>query len=254
MFAGRVDVADEFLQTFFRVENFHLGVVLFIFYTKVGQSDLDACIQIGQLAHTGSKNLVVVNGFREDRVIRPELLTCTCNIACSDFLYRIQRMSAFIFLLIDFSVTENLRSHVCGQGVHTRYTYTVQTSGYFVRSLIELTAGMQYGHDNFQGWLLLFFVKINRNTTSVILYSDGIIFVDGYFNVVAIAGECFVDRVIHNFINQVVKSFRTNVTNIHRGTLSNSFQTFQNLDVLGWIAPVIGVNLFFSHNLISLFK
>ena len=76
-------------------------------------------------------------------------------------------------------------------------------------------------------------MKINRNTTSVILYSDGIIFVDGYFNVVAIAGERFVDRVIHNFINQVVKSFRTNVTNIHRGTLSNSFQTFQNLDVLG---------------------
>ena len=151
MFAGGVDVADEFLQTFFRVENFHLGVVFFVFYTKVGQSDLDACIQIGQLAHTGSKDLVVVNGFREDRVIRPELLTCTCNIACSDFLYRIQRMSAFIFLLIDFSVAENLRSHVCGQGVHTRYTYTVQTSGYFVRSLIELTAGMQYGHDNFQG-------------------------------------------------------------------------------------------------------
>ena len=76
-------------------------------------------------------------------------------------------------------------------------------------------------------------MKINRNTTSVILYSDGIIFVDGYFNVVAIAGERFVDRVIHNFINQVVKSFHANVTNIHRGTLSNSFQTFQNLDVFG---------------------
>ena len=36
----------------------------------------------------------------QDRVIRPELLTRTGNIACSDFLYRIQRMSAFIFRLI----------------------------------------------------------------------------------------------------------------------------------------------------------
>ena len=43
-----------------------------------------------------------------------------------------------------------------------------------------------------------------------------------------------------------------NVANIHRGTLSHCFQTFQYLDVFGRIAPVIGVNLFFSHNLFSL--
>jgi hypothetical protein len=76
-------------------------------------------------------------------------------------------------------------------------------------------------------------VEVNRNTTSVVLYGDRVVFVDGYFNVVAIAGESFVDRVVHNFINQVVKSFRTNVTNIHCGALSNGFQTFQNLDVFG---------------------
>ena len=128
----------------------------------------------------------------------------------------------------------------------------MQTSRYLIGTFVELTSGMQYGHYNFQCGFLFLFVIVYRDTTSVVLYGDGVVLVNGDFDVVAIAGKCLVDGVVHNLVHQVVKSFAANVANIHRGTLSHCFQTFQYLDVFGRIAPVIGVNLFFSHNLFSL--
>ena len=59
-------------------------------------------------------------------------------------------MAAFVFLLVDFSVAENLGSHVRGQCVHTRYADTVQTAGNLIRALVEFTTGMQHGHNNFE--------------------------------------------------------------------------------------------------------
>ena len=48
----------------------------------------------------------------------------------------------------------------------------LQTSGYLVRTLVEFTSGMQYGHGNFQCRLLFFLVIVHRNTASVVLYCD----------------------------------------------------------------------------------
>ena len=131
-------------------------------------------------------------------------------------------MAAFVFLLVDFSVAENLRCHVRGQCVYTRYTDAVQTTGNFVGTLVEFTAGMQHGHDNFESGFLFFFVKVYRNTASVVLYGDRVIFVDGNFDVVAITGERFVDGVVYNLVNQVMESLGTNVADVHGRTLTYS--------------------------------
>ena len=150
MLAGRIDVAYKLLQALYGIENFLLVTSVFFFYAKVGQRDFDSGIQISQLAHTSCQNIIIVDRFGKDCIIRPELLARTCNLGSADFLYRIKRMSAFVFLLIDFSVTENLGSHVRGQCVHTRYADTVQTTGYFIRALVELTTGVQHSHNNFE--------------------------------------------------------------------------------------------------------
>ncbi|CCY55749.1 putative uncharacterized protein [Bacteroides eggerthii CAG:109] len=95
-------------------------------------------------------------------------------------------------------------------------------------------------------------MKIYRNTASVILYGNGVVFVDSNFDVVAITGERFINRVVHNFVNQVMKSFDTNVADIHGRTLTYSFQTLQYLDVTGRVIVFAVYLFFFSHNLISL--
>ena len=107
----------------------------------------------------------------------------------------------------------------------------MQTSRHFVRTFVELASGMQYGHYDFQCGFLFFLVIIHRDTTSVVLHADGIVFVDGDFDVIAIAGECFVNGVVHHLVDQMVKSFVTNVANIHRGAF---FSLLLSLPALGY--------------------
>ena len=101
----------------------------------------------------------------------------------------------------------------------------MKTTGYFIRTFIEFTSGMEYRHDDFQCGFLFLFVVVHRNTTAVVLHCDGVVFVDCYFDVVAITGQRFVDRVVNNFINQVVQPLRAYVSDIHRRAFPNGFQT-----------------------------
>jgi hypothetical protein len=45
------------------------------------------------------------------------------------------------------------------------------------------------------------------------------------------AGQGFIDRVIHHFINQVVQGFDVGAAHIHTGAAADGFQTFQHLDI-----------------------
>ena len=75
-----------------------------------------------------------------------------------------------------------------------------------------------------------------------------------HFDMVAIAGQCFVDRVVNDFVYQMVKSLDADVTNVHRRAFSYCFKTFQYLDAIRRIRPVIGSDLFFAHNCLSNFN
>ena len=90
---------------------------------------------------------------------------------------------------------------------------------------------MKYGHYNFQSRLVLFFVHIHGNSASVILHDNRVVFANSYFNVCAISCKGLIDRVVNRFINKMVKTFLTNVANIHGGTFANCLKTFENLYV-----------------------
>ena len=105
----------------------------------------------------------------------------------------------------------------------------VQTAGYFVRIFIEFAARMQNGHDHFQCAFLLLRVDPGRNAPSVIHHLYRIIFVNGHQDVLAVAGQRFVDRIIHHLIDQVMKTLFADIPDIHGRSFPNGFQTFQNL-------------------------
>ena len=252
--AWRLDKTYKLSQTFFWIKLLTLEASVLVHNPTVRQGDAETSVQISQFAQTWSQNLVIVYRFCKDGIIRPELLAGSSDVGCTDFFYRVKRFTDLILLLIDFTIAEYLRSHVGRQRVYARHTYTVQTSGYLVRTLVEFTSGMQYGHGNFQCRLLFFLVIVHRNTASVVLYCDWIVFVDCYFDVVAITGQCFVDRVVNDFVYQMVKSLDADVTNVHRRAFSYCFKTFQYLDTIRRIRPVIGSDLFFAHNCLSNFN
>ena len=226
---GTVDITNELTQTLLRVELLFLAVTLCVFHAFVLQHDLDTGIQERQLTHTVREDIPVINGLGEDRIIRPELhertgltlLPVTCSLRLCDRMHRSQRFSLLVILAVDSTLTVHLHVHLLRERIHTTHTYTVETTGYLVTILVELTTGVEHGHNNFQRTLMLLRMHIYRNTTTVILNGNGVILVDMNGYLITETGECLINGVIHHFINQVVQTLKRYIADIHRRTFTH---------------------------------
>ena len=160
------------------------------------------------------------------------------------FLDGVKGFAAGVFLLVDFTVAKDLRGHVGRKCVDARYAHAVQSAGHFVGAFVELAACVQHGHDDFQGRFLFLLMEVDGDASAVVLDGDGVVGVDGYFDVVAIACHGFVDGVVHHFVDQVVQAVFTDVADIHGGTFAHGLQAFEHLDVAGRVV-VLAHYLFF---------
>jgi hypothetical protein len=73
-------------------------------------------------------------------------------------------------------------------------------------------------------------MEINRDAATVVDHGDRVVDMDGDVDLVAEAGQRFVDRVIDDFVDQVVKPGRAGRSDVHRGALANGFEPLENLD------------------------
>ena len=64
-------------------------------------------------------------------------------------------------------------------------------------------------------------MNIYRNTTTIVCYRDGVIFVYHYVNLGTKSGQCFVNRVVNNFVYQMVETFLAGIANIHGRSLTH---------------------------------
>src|SRR5439155_14166467 len=103
------------------------------------------------------------------------------------------------------------------QGIDERDANPVQTTGNGVALLVELAARVQHGEHHFDGGLLLRLVNVDGNAAAIVDHGDGVVDVDGDFDVLAVAREGFVDRVVDNFVDEMVQAALARVTDIHRG-------------------------------------
>ena len=242
--AVTVYVAHELFQSVLGMEHFLTGLSVFV-GAQVGKCNLDAGIEEGQFAHTTGNDVPLIVGGGEDGGVWPELLARTAQGGLADDLHGIEGLALLVFLLIDFSVAIDLRCHVARQGIDARDTDAVETAGNLIRAFIELTAGMEDGHDDFESRLVHLLVLVDGDASAVVLYGDRFVFVDGYFDVGAIAGHSLVDRVVDGFVDQVVETFLRDVTDIHGRAFAHGLESFQNLNVTGGI--VVCALIIFCH-------
>ena len=87
---------------------------------------------------------------------------------------------------------------------------------------------------------MLLLVHVHRDTTSVVLYGDGIVFVDCHFDVRAESCQRLINRVVDGFINEVVQTFLADVADVHGGAFSYCLQAFEDLDVTGGVFRPVG--------------
>ena len=93
-----------------------------------------------------------------------------------------------------------------GQCVDDRYTDTVQSTGHLVRVVIELAAGMQFGHNDFERRNLLGFVNSDRNSAAVVDDGDTVVMVDNNLNQVTVTRHGFIDTIVDHFVNEMMKT------------------------------------------------
>ena len=117
-----------------------------------------------------------------------------------------------------------------GKKVDARHTDAVQSARNLVSVRIELSAGVQLGHDDFGGGLPFFLHHVHRNAAAVINHRDRVVEVNHHFNRVAITCQRFIDRIINNFVNQVMESQLAGRSDVHRGPFAHGFATFKNGD------------------------
>ena len=115
---------------------------------------------------------------------------------------------------------------VVGKRIDDRHANAMQTARNLVRAVIELTAGMQHGHDDLGCGATFLGVDVGGNAAAVIRDGDRFVGVDGDDDTVAMASQRLVDGVIHNLENHVVEARAViGVTDVHAGSLADRVET-----------------------------
>ena len=87
---------------------------------------------------------------------------------------------------------------------------------------------MQLREDNLNAGQTSLRLNIDRNTTSLVADFNTVVFVKLNLNGVAVTAQRLIDRVVNDFPETVHETTRVGRTDIHTGTLTDSFQSFQN--------------------------
>ena len=238
-----VNVAYKILESALAVELLCASVA-FCIGAKVCKCYCDARVQICEFAHTVGQDVIFVDGGGENVSIGPKLLSGTAAFCLAYDFYASDGLSASVFLSVDFTIAEDLGNHFMAERVYAGYTHTMETAAHLVATLVEFSAGMQYGHYDFQGALVLLFVHVYRNASTVVLYGDAVVLVDCDFYFCAISSQRFINGVVYGFIHKMVQTLFADVANIHGGTLAHGFKTFQYLDIGCAILRIVLLKIF----------
>ena len=151
------------------------------------------------------------------------------------YFHRRYRYPALVFLGMNFTVEMDIDSAPLGKAVDHRGADAVQTAGYGIRLAAEFSAGMEHGHNCFQGGYFSGGVNPHRDTAPVVLDADGFILFNNGGNLITAAGHSFIDAVIDNFVNQMMEPALVGAADVHPGTPPHRLQATENENILGGI-------------------
>ena len=95
------------------------------------------------------------------------------------------------------------------------------------RAFVELAAGVQARENQFDHRSALFRVQAKRNATAIVLDRDRAVAVQTDLDLLAVPGQCFVGRVIENFLHRVQ---RTVGAGVHARALLDGLQPLEHAD------------------------
>ena len=132
--------------------------------------------------------------------------------------------------MVELPVAGNLHFKPFGKCVDALGPYPVQTAGIFIGPLVELAPCMQIGEHEFHGRDLELRMHVDRNSPSVVGNTDGPVNMDRDLDVLAMAGQVLVDRVVQNLKNTVMQPTLIRIPDVHPRPLPDRLQPLQLID------------------------
>ena len=183
--------------------------------------------------HSLAKNIIFKNScLCEHQRIGKECDDRSCLIkrTGSNLFERKGRLASGKTLTINSPVLADFYLQPFRECIYNGSTYAVKTAGDFISASAKLTAGMKFRKNKIDRISSGLVVDSDRYTPAVIHDSDGIIRMDNNSDFCAESCQRFVNSIIHNFINQVMKTSGGSCTDIHAGSFSDCLQSFQYLN------------------------
>ena len=155
------------------------------------------------------------------------------------------RLAALVVLGPLEAVAVDLQVEALRKRVHDRDADAVEAAGDLVSpALAELAAGVEDGQDDFGRGALLLGVLVDRDAAAVVDDGDRLVGVDRDLDVVAVAGERLVDRVVDDLVDEVVQSAWAGGADVHARALAHRIETAEDRDLAGRVVAILGGTVF----------
>src|SRR5690606_19260530 len=169
------------------------GKVFFLDLTLVDQANFHAVVQEGQFAQALGQDVVMEIDVLEDFRIRQEVHRRAGLIGFTRHGQGRDPFATAEFHLVHLAGTLDGQAQPFRKRVHAGHAHAVQPPGHLVGVVVELAAGVQFGHDDFRGTALVFvvLVDVGGNAAAVVADGNAVVGVNGHDDVVAIPGQRF---------------------------------------------------------------
>src|ERR1700756_4650114 len=104
------------------------------------------------------------------------------------------------------AVAPDLELQLAGERIDHGHADAVQAARHLIGVLVELSAGMELGHDDLGGGDALALVDVNRNAAAIVAHSDGIVGIEDDLDAAGMAGERLVDCVVDDLVDHVMQA------------------------------------------------
>ena len=142
--------------------------------------------------------------------------------------------AALVLLLIDVAVAADFDLAPFGEEVDDRDADAVQAAGGLIGALVELAAELEHGHhalsveNRARSRRAACF---DRDAAAVVFDRDRAVDVDRDADVRGVAGHRLVDRVVDDFVDQVVQAAQGRIADVHARPFADVLQVAQVLRV-----------------------
>ena len=198
----------------------------------VGEGDEQSLVQEGELTQALRQRVLVVLGGGENLVVGNKRNRGAAALGGTGFFELAGWLALRVRLLPGKTIAPDFQIQPMGKRVHATDANPVQTAGNLIAVAIEFAARVQHGHHHLRGrqTLAIDFHLVDGDAAAIVDNGDGVVVVDGDLDLVGIAGQGFVDRVVHHFVHQVMKPQLAGRTNVHGGPLADRFHAAEYLD------------------------